>query len=214
MFDSSYEKNNEIADALATLAIFSDIKKELENSGKQIREKDVEIFRGEKMKCQCSFIQGALYDCCKKMDGLAVTTYLARCNTEEQALAERRHSGQCHHVGSMKENLGMQTSQVFCCFPTKLARILHEEGRKQLGIKWGIAEEPKCRGFSLTELQRIDFTKIDLSDALDDAPIDKDVLLNKVRSTIDNLQASGQAEARLKTEQVVQMHKNEIQNGP
>jgi len=211
-FDSSYDKNTEIAHSIATLTIFSDIKKELENSGKEINERDVEIFRGEPKKCQCSFIQGALYDCCKKMDGLAVTTHLARCNTEEQSLATWRHAGQCHHVGSKKELLGAQTSQVFCCFSTKLARIVHEEGRKQLNLDWGTAEEPRCRGFSLNELQRIDFTKIDLSDAIEDVSINREELLDKVRSTVNHLQSSGKTEALLQTEQAAQKQKKAIRN--
>ncbi len=210
-FDSSYDKNNEIATAVSTLSIFSDVKKELENSGRGFG-KDVEIFRGEKMQCQCSFIQGALYDCCKKMEGLAISTYLARCNVEEQSLAERRHNGQCHHVGSRKENLQTQTTQVFCCFSTKLARILHEQGREQLSIKWGKADSPECRGFSLTELQQIDFTKIDLSDAIENVSIDKEELLKKVRSTIDNLQSTGQTEGKINTDRVVRKQE-ESRNG-
>lgn len=211
VFDSSYDKNNEIATAVSTLSIFSDIKKELETSGRDLG-KDVEIFRGERMQCECSFIQGALYDCCKKMEGLAISTYLARCNAEEQSLAERRHAGQCHHVGSKKENLKTQTIQVFCCFPTKLARILHEQGREQLGIKWGKTDSPECRGFSLAELQRIDFTKIDLSDAIEDISIDKEELLSKVRSTIDHLQSTGQVEGKMNTDRVVQKQE-EVRNG-
>lgn len=207
VFDSSYEKNKEIATVLSTLSIFSDIKKELENSGRDLG-KDVEIFRGEKMQCECSFIQGVLYDCCKKMEGLAIATYLARCNAEEQSLAERRSAGQCHHVGSKKENLSTQTTQVFCCFSTKLARILHEQGREQLKIKWGKADSPECRGFSLEELQRIDFTKMDLSDAIEDVSIDKEELLSKVRSTIDHLQTEGKEN----TERVVQKQE-EVRGG-
>ncbi len=211
VFDSSYEKNNEIGTAVSTLSIFSDIKNELEKSGREFGA-DVEIFRGERMQCQCSFIQGALYDCCKKMDGLAVSTYLARCTSEEQSLAERRHAGQCHHVGSQKENLNTQTAQIFCCFPTKLARILHEQGREQLGIKWGKAEAPECRGFSLSELQQVDFTKIDLSDVIEDLTIDKEELLNKVRSTIDHLQSTGQSEGKINTDKAVQQQEM-IKNG-
>ena len=207
VFDSSYDKNTELPSVVSTLSIFSDLKK----TG-LVNEDEIEIFRGEAMKCQCSFIKGVLYDCCKKMDGLAVATYLAACNSEEQSLAQRRHDGQCHHVGSMKERLGTQTSQVFCCFQTKLARILHEQGREQLKISWGQPEDPKCRGFALNELQSIDFTKIDLSDAIEDVVIDKEELLSKVRSTIDNLQSSGQTEAKLNTDRVVQKQE-EIKNG-
>ena len=209
VFDSSYDKNQEIAEVVSTLSIFSDMKKELENSGKNFG-KNVPVFRGEEMRCQCSFIHGALYDCCKKMDGLAVTAFLARCNAEEQSLAERRHAGQCHHVGSKKENF--QTTQVFCCFPTKLARILHEQGREQLKIKWGRAEDPECRGFLLSELQQVDFSKIDLSDAIEDLSFDKEDLLKKVKSTIDHLQITGNTEGKEGSNKVIRSQE-EIING-
>jgi len=200
-FDSSYEKNNELSGVLSTLSIFSDMKKGFEDT--DFRE-GIEIFPGEKMQCQCSFIKGVLYDCCKKMNGLAVSTYLATCNSEEQALAERRYEGRCHHIGSKKENLGTQTAQIFCCFPTKLARTLHEEGRGQLGLGWGNADEPMCRGLSVTELHRIDFSKIDLSEAVEDLSINKEELLRKVRATITTLQSTGEAEGVQKTGQLVQ----------
>lgn len=209
VFDTSYDKNQEIASVVSALSIFADLKQELENSGRDF-SKDIPIFQGEAMRCQCSFIHGALYDCCKKMDGLAVSVYLARCNAEEQALAERRHAGQCHHVGSHKENF--QTSQVFCCFPTKLARILHEQGRAQLGISWGDSSSPECHGFSLSELQQVDFTKIDLSDAIEDLSIDKQELLQKVRATIDRLQSGGQIEGKENTEKMVNVME-QVKNG-
>lgn len=185
--DSSYDKNPEMGFVVSTLSVFADLKKDLEHSGRNIEE-NIEIFRGEKMQCQCSFIKGVLYDCCKKMRGLAVSTHLASCNAEEQALASRRQEGKCHYIGSKKEKLGAQTSQVFCCFSTKLSRILHEEGRKQLGIEWGNAENPSCRGLSLSELQHIDFTKINFSDAIEDISINKEELLKKIRTTIEQLE--------------------------
>jgi conjugal transfer mating pair stabilization protein TraN len=113
-------------------------------------------------------------------------------------------------VGSQKENF--QTSQVFCCFPTKIARILHEQGRAQLGISWGDASSPECRGFSLSELQQVDFTKIDLSDAIEDLSIDKQELLQKVRATIDRLQAGGGVEGKENTEKMVDILE-QVKNG-
>ena len=206
-FDASYDKNNELAEALSTLSFFSDMQKDPGYPGRKI-DKKIEIFRGDKLQCQCSFIQGALYDCCKKMEGVAISAYLAKCTAQEQSLAERRQLGQCHHVGSKKENLDTQTAQVFCCFPTKLARILHEQGREQLQIAWGDAETPECRGFSLGELQKIDFTKIDLSDAVEDISIDRDALLSKVRSTVDHLKATGAEEGSTSTDRAIQSQKD------
>jgi conjugal transfer mating pair stabilization protein TraN len=98
----------------------------------------------------------------------------------------------------------MQTTQSFCCFPTKMARILHEQGREQLGISWGATEEPSCRGFSLSELQKIDFTQIDLSDVVEDFAIDKEELLNRIRSTIVHLQDAGKIEGESNTKKIAQ----------
>ena len=93
--------------------------------------------------------------------------------------------------GVKKRTSEPRPAQVFCCFSTKLARILHEQGREQLRITWGKADSPECRGFSLAELHQIDFTKIDLSDAIEDIPINKEEMLSKVRSTIDNFNLQG-----------------------
>ena len=176
-FESSYEKNTDFGSTLT--------------EGSEVHEK-LKIFNGEALKCQKSFVAGALYDCCKGMDGVAVAAKLAGCSTEEKCLGENRKLGKCHFIGSQKVKLGTVTEHVFCCFPTKLARVIHEEGRKQLKIKWGSAEKPKCRGFTLEELQRIDFSKIDLSEVVDDIKIDKASYGKKLVGSVDALKSKVQ----------------------
>ena len=44
-------------------------------------------------------------------------------------------------------------------FGSKLGRILHEQARGQLGIDWG-----SCRGFTVAEVEAIDFDALDLSE--------------------------------------------------
>ncbi|MFH1671884.1 MAG: conjugal transfer protein TraN [Pseudomonadota bacterium] len=56
---------------------------------------------------------------------------------------------------------------LYCCFNSKLARIVHEQGRPQLQgdiSSWGGAESPNCRGFTPEEFQMLDFARIDLSE--------------------------------------------------
>ncbi len=181
------EKNRDLPEVATTLSIFAELKKELEESP-QGDSKHIHVFKGEPFKCQRSFIHGALYDCCQKMNGLAIQAKLAHCNSEEKCLSQKRFSGHCHFIGTRKEKLGTEVHQVFCCFQSKLARIIHEEGRRQLGLSWGSATHPKCRGFSVEELQRIDFSKIDLSEALADLPISPDDFLRKLTGTADRYQ--------------------------
>lgn len=192
----SSNKSTDFGSSLTTLSIFADMEKQLEDDGSDFDENRLKLFKGDKQKCHRTFLQGAIFDCCSKMKGLATQVKLAACNTEEKQLAESRSDGKCRFIGSYKQKLGTVTTQVFCCFPTKLARVLHEQGRKQLGLKWGNAEKPKCRGFTLRELQRIDFTKIDLSEVVDDLQIRREELAQKLQAAAEQLQTKMQSETQ------------------
>lgn len=196
-FDSSYEKNTDFGQAITTLSVFSQIENNLFGQSGNLPDK-IRIFKGEQRKCQKSFLSGNVFDCCKEMEGAAVKLKLAHCSTEEKCLAEDRHAGKCHFVGSQKAKLGTVTEHVYCCFPNKLARIVQEEGRKQLGIKWGSAESPKCQGLKLEEIQKVDFGKIDFSELLGDVKVDKTAYEKKLRSSVNSLQTKVQAEIEKK----------------
>lgn len=74
----------------------------------------------------------------------------------------------CHYIGKRctSEVLGkcVAKEKVYCCFNSILARIIHQQGRPQIGIPWGSPERPNCRGFTPGELGSIDFSQIDLSE--------------------------------------------------
>lgn len=55
-----------------------------------------------------------------------------------------------------------------CCFNSKIARIIHQQGRPQIKRGWGSSEYPDCRGFTPDEFQKLDFSKIDLSEYIND----------------------------------------------
>ena len=209
VFDESSEKNTDFSIAAAILGIFSDVKKEIEDRG-DLTKDHVRVFQGEPFQCACSFLGGDLFDCCKKMEGLAISACLAKCNSEELALAEKRQAGQCRFVGSKKEILGTQTSKIFCCFPTKLSRVVQEQGRVQLGIEWGKAETPDCRGFSLDEITGLDFSIMDLSEIVEDLAVDKEELLKKVQMTVSQLQSNGAKEGELNTQALLQSQEEKV----
>jgi len=124
------------------------------------------IFKGETGKCREDFAQ-AFQDCCD-LHGILVDG----CTTAERELQSKRQNGLCHYVGRYCSNeidLGLaeiciQYTDSFCCFKSRLSRIIHEQGRPQLGIGWGSPESPDCRGFAPFELQAIDFSQIDFSE--------------------------------------------------
>jgi conjugal transfer mating pair stabilization protein TraN len=46
--------------------------------------------------------------------------------------------------------------------------VIHEQGRPQLKMGFGDGEHPQCRGFTVEELTKLNFDKIDLSELLSD----------------------------------------------
>ena len=60
----------------------------------------------------------------------------------------------------------LERTKSFCCFNSHLARIINEQGRRQIGKTWGsnTAQNPDCSGFSVAQLQSLDFSRMDLSE--------------------------------------------------
>lgn len=146
------------------------------------------IFNGKSNKCRTwdmffGLIGGG---CCDKEK---VFAGLVACKENEKILAKKREEKQTHYIGnfcSKKLSLGLvkicvQKSDSYCAFNSSLARIIQEQGREQLGISWGSAESPKCRGFTVEEFQKIDFSKIDLTEFV------KDIQSSFQTSVIENL---------------------------
>jgi len=169
-WEREYQPNNSFGEVTAKLAVFEETKKELEKSKIKDASK-LEIFKGKEMKCSKSVADNLLYDCCFSYSGLAKKIGLSKCDSDEISLAEKRENGLCHYVGSYeKKVLGVKSSDehVFCCFPSKLGRIVQEEGRKQIKAGWGEPKEPNCRGINFQLLAKLDFSKMDLSEMYDD----------------------------------------------
>ena len=83
-------------------------------------------------------------------------------------LSERDAQGLCAFVGTYCSDsfLGvcLTKKKVYCCFESKLSRILQEQGRKQLNKPWGKPKTEQCRGFTLDEFSRLDLSQMDFSE--------------------------------------------------
>ncbi|HOZ25120.1 MAG TPA: conjugal transfer protein TraN, partial [Thermomonas sp.] len=108
---------------------------------------------------------------------IAVVIYIvmsmSSCNEEEGKVAMKEGAGLCHSVGTYCSSciriLGacvacIEHTTGKCCFNSKLARIVNEQGRVQVGKGWGSGENPDCSGFSIAQLQSLDFAAMDLSE--------------------------------------------------
>jgi conjugal transfer mating pair stabilization protein TraN len=130
------------------------------------------IFNGQDNRCRSDDIFFGLAGggCCDKDK---VFLGLVACKEEELKLAKLNQQDRCHYVGeycSKKIKLigCIQNKKSYCCFNSKLAKIIQEEGRIQLNEGWGSPDSPQCRGFTPDEFQKLDFSKIDLSDFFGD----------------------------------------------
>ena len=60
--------------------------------------------------------------------------------------------------------LCIETTESYCCFNSRLSRIINEQGRGQLGKGWGGPENPDCSGLTITQLQALDFSRMNLAE--------------------------------------------------
>jgi len=93
---------------------------------------------------------------------------LISCDDAEMKLSMKRGAGLCEYVGSYcsKKVLGscVERKKGFCCYNSRLAKIISVEGRKQLGRGFGPPSSPDCAGFTAAEIELIDFSAIDFSE--------------------------------------------------
>jgi len=95
---------------------------------------------------------------------------LLSCQEAEKLLAMHREANLCVPVGSFCSRrvpiirTCIEQTQSYCCFNSRLARIINEQGRGQVGKGWGSGKRPDCSGFTPEEFERIDFSRIDLSE--------------------------------------------------
>lgn len=105
----------------------------------------------------------------------AMQYLMKACDQTSMETAMQAGSGYCHEVGTYCKKkiplLGcVQKATSYCCFNSKLARIIHEQGRPQLKnfSGWGNSSSPQCRGFTPDEFAAINFAEIDLSEYVED----------------------------------------------
>ena len=143
-------------------------------------EGTIYIFNGSDRRCRDGGLKLAWDSCCKNKDYFVG---LMNCRNSEQELAELKSKDLCHEIGlycSKKirfigGSTCVEQSKSYCCFNSRLAKIIHEQGRPQLktfaGATWGTGKRPECRGFTPDEFQNLDFSKIDLSEWYDEIEV-------------------------------------------
>ena len=82
------------------------------------------------------------------------------CDAGDQRTAMAKGQRLCHFVGTTcdKKVAGLgcvKTTEHHVCFNSRLARIINEQGRPQLGPDFGTAIRPDSRGFTIEEMEKM-----------------------------------------------------------
>lgn len=157
--------NSDFGHAVSQLATLAQAGKDI-----GLDANNLKAFSGRPMYCRKSGF--GFSDCCKD-SGWGHKLGLAKCSSEENALGQAKEKKLVVYVGTfcskkiLKKCVRRKSS--YCVFDNKLARIIQYQGRSgQLGIGFGGASSPDCRGMSVDELQKIDFNRMDYSDFYDE----------------------------------------------
>lgn len=165
---NSEDATDDFKEAATGLAVAQEI-------AKYANEDELKVFTGQALKCHDSALG---YSNCCNDSGWGVGVGLASCSSEEKTLGLAKEAGKTVYVGSYKSGfLGTTKYKVYCSFPSKLARIIMEQGKPQIPSDFGGAKNPNCEGLSLNELQNINFDVIDFSEFY------PDVMLKEANST-------------------------------
>lgn len=157
------EPNQEFKDAAVALHAAS-------QAGRELDPANLTLFNGERQTCH-SAVFGLLNCCAGKAFPLIPGAQLLvtmGCAREEVLLHQRDAQGLCHYVGSYCSDnvLGICVTKrkAYCCFESKLSRILQEQGRPQINKPWGKPKSETCQGFTVDEFARLDLSRMDFSE--------------------------------------------------
>ncbi|WP_241127960.1 conjugal transfer protein TraN [Novosphingobium terrae] len=97
---------------------------------------------------------------------------LFMCGQDEMLLDVKDRMGLCTYVGEYcsEKALFVCTTErkTYCCFQSKLARVIQEQGKAQLGLGMGTPKEPNCSGFTVDQFAQLDLSKMDFTEVFSD----------------------------------------------
>ncbi len=183
------EANQDIGN-VAYLAALNEAKNDCNKGSNGACLQPIEVFKGYPKFCRKSV--KSFLNCCTSMKGWGKDLKLAKCKPTESELALKRGKGLCHFIGSycsqrdpILRRKCLERKSSYCCYKSKLARIFQEQARKQLNKDFGSSEYPNCKGLSIDQLSKLDYSKFDLNELFDG--LMEDAKANMTKSFGDDL---------------------------
>jgi conjugal transfer mating pair stabilization protein TraN len=148
------EASTEFKDAMVAMNIMGELRDGFDPD-------KLRIFSGENLKCTKKVF--GLSNCCSGKGVPLLTPFL--CSREDRDVDKRDDAGLCNYIGTYCSDkvLGVCVTrkQSYCCYGSKLVRILNDEGKAQLGMQWGKPKNPDCEGFLIAQFQQLDLSRMD-----------------------------------------------------
>lgn len=148
------EASTEFKDAMVAMNVLGELRDNFDPD-------NLKIFSGENLKCTKKVF--GLSNCCSAKGVPLLTPFL--CSREDRDVDKRDDAGLCHYVGTYCSDrvfgVCVTRKQSYCCYGSKLVRILNQQGKAQLGMQFGKAKEPDCEGFLIAQFQRLDLSRMD-----------------------------------------------------
>ena len=133
------EASDEFKDAVVALNALGQANAEFD-------EATLTLFRGTRESCSHKVF--GLSNCCSGKGVPLLTPWLCSCSREAA-----RREGRCRALPQGRHLLLIElpwhlrhaSKDVYCCFQSKISRILQEQGRPQIGKPWGQAQDRDLR---------------------------------------------------------------------
>lgn len=163
-YESSPTTSTDFEQAASGLAAASEAGMDVKNETSVTEDSKI-IFTGKAMKCTDKPI--GISNCCQD-GGWGDDVGITSCSQEEKELGAAKEDKLSIYVGRYcaEKILGVciRDKKSYCVFNSKLARIVQEEGKPQLGLNFGSAKTPNCDALSPNQLQQIDMNAMDFTD--------------------------------------------------
>jgi hypothetical protein len=208
--------NGNQGQVIAALASLDEAAEDIKCNGKEPSEANcdldnITIFNGDAWKCGDYYPDICPYKICKCCDDNKAFWNMAQCDSSAKKLGQLKEDGNCVKIGGWTQKKGTiirynyKKWTGYCCFKSKLAKIIQVQGRPQVAtyyqanpsrgnpskMSWGDARNPNCKGFTPTEFQTLDFSKIDLKEFFGDIAVDSARMQEQLNNLNDHQENAG-----------------------
>ena len=175
---TSTDKNKDFGSSITQLAAATSAANDVrnQNADPSIDPNSIRIFTGQESECRVDAV--GIANCCADTGwGKGI---FVNCSDQEKHLGQAKETGLVVATGEYCHNkiLGVcvEHRKTYCIFPSKLALDVQLGGRSgQLGIGFGNGKNTNCTGISPSQMQQINFSKIDFSNVVADVEKQKSI---------------------------------------